>query len=149
MASQATDVSLAFYKIGGDRQVWTPIAQDVGHGMLHDLTYYKGKFYVVHNGGYVVVVNGLEETQEETPDTSTYLEKIINYLPGDIAFQHYILESLGDLLVVRRLKASSHSDEGYGGIPNPFCALFQGLLLLLLNSRVPSWLNNKNGPDCT
>ncbi|KAF9614582.1 hypothetical protein IFM89_019329 [Coptis chinensis] len=29
----------------------------------------EGKFYAVDNGGYVVVVNGLEETQEETPDT--------------------------------------------------------------------------------
>ncbi|KAF9614573.1 hypothetical protein IFM89_019320 [Coptis chinensis] len=112
MAIQATNQTLAFYRIGGDQRVWTPIARAVGHGMLHDLTYYNGKFYAVHNGGCVFIVNGLEETR----DTSTSLEKIIHCPPGDIATQHYVVESSDDLLVVRRNVSPFPLIMGHGGI---------------------------------
>ncbi|KAF9608704.1 hypothetical protein IFM89_010836 [Coptis chinensis] len=92
MAIQGIHRTLAFYRIGGDQESWTPVTLDKNSRFFRDVTYYQGNFYVVRNSRYVVVVRGLE-----TPETIpyTYTEQIISEPPGrvDVDQQSYILES--------------------------------------------------------
>ncbi|KAF9606219.1 hypothetical protein IFM89_023802 [Coptis chinensis] len=60
MAIQGIQRTLAFYRIGGDQETWTPVTLDKWSCFFCDVTYYQGNFYAVHNSGYVVVVRGLE-----------------------------------------------------------------------------------------
>ncbi|KAF5191357.1 F-box protein skip23 [Thalictrum thalictroides] len=106
MVIQGVDCALAFYIIGGVEQVWTPVSRELGNSLFHDLTYYKGKFFAVHNNGYVVVIDGVKENSLFSPS----LKIVVGRHPFKFADHHYILESSGDLLVVLRyLKALDDS----------------------------------------
>ncbi|KAF9608712.1 hypothetical protein IFM89_010844 [Coptis chinensis] len=82
MAIQGIERTLAFYRIGGDQDIWVPVTTDKKSCFFRDLTYYRGNFYAVHNNGYVVVVHGLE-TLETIP--YTYTEQVTSEPPGKVA----------------------------------------------------------------
>ncbi|PIA44721.1 hypothetical protein AQUCO_01700366v1 [Aquilegia coerulea] len=98
MAIQSINSSLAYYKVGGDQNVWTPVSTDMSHCFFRDLAYYKGRFYAVHNNGYVVVVHGLEEEVS----SNIFVEQVIAEPTGKLTTKLYIVESRSDLLVVVR-----------------------------------------------
>ncbi|PIA29999.1 hypothetical protein AQUCO_03400001v1 [Aquilegia coerulea] len=97
MIIQDAGHSMAFYRFGGNQEKWVPATQNQNHYNFQDITYHSGKFYAVHSNGYVIAIQGLDDTE-----TLPYGEQVISQHPGDLAPRYYILESSGDLLVVLR-----------------------------------------------
>ncbi|KAL5720816.1 hypothetical protein ACHQM5_013448 [Ranunculus cassubicifolius] len=131
MAIYGLSRHLTFCRPGKD-QTWTPLKGDVD-GRFTDITFYKGKFYAVQSGGSVFVVDGLDTS-------SPFVRFFIASPMGCVLDKYYLIESLGEMLWIRRTryKPGGVCDDSEEDPPSYETSDFQVRKLVV---NVPKWVD--------